>query len=112
MTDRLTRRGFLIASGAASITVLAGCGGTQTFLPDSPTVDKTTMWRLSTRNVDSASNAAKAHAANKRFVSAAAANAMRAHPGDQSKIVPLDITEATWDKYFGTGLDCVDLRQV
>jgi hypothetical protein len=109
---RLSRRGFMIAAGAASITVLAGCGGGDAFTPFSPAVDTGKAWMLSTRNVSGASNAAKAHGASKRFVSAAAADAGRAHPGDNSRVVSVDIAEATWTTWFGGGLDGVDLRQL
>ena len=109
---RLSRRGFLLASGAASITLLAGCGSNDAFMPISPGVDQTKMWRLSTRGVPSASNAAKSHAANMRFVSAAAADLGRAHPGDKSRIVPLDISPTVWDQYFGGGFEMVDLRRI
>ena len=112
MNHRLSRRGFLLASGAASITILAGCGGGDSFAPMSAAVDQTKMWRLSTREVSSASNAAKAHAASKRFVSPAAAEAGRAHPGDKSRIVPLDISPTIWEQYFGSGAVMVDLRSL
>ena len=111
--SRLTRRAFLAASGAASIVVLSGCGSSSPGpAPFTPEVDKTTAWRLSTRNVDGASNAAKGHAANKRFASAAVADANRAHPGDKSRVVPIDVSEAMWDVWFGTGQDMVDLRKM
>ena len=90
--------------------MLAGCGGGDQFSPFSPAVDTTKAWQLSTRKVSGASNAAKSHAGNKRFVSAAAADANRAHAGDHSRIVTIDITPATWDTWFGGGLDCIDLR--
>ena len=109
---RLSRRIFLLSSMAAGAGMLVGCGGSDSFTPFSPTVDQTKAWQLSTRGVDSASNAAKAHAANKRFVSAAAADLNRAHPGDRSRIVQIDIKPATWQQWFGGGLDCVDLRQI
>ena len=108
--DQLSRRGFLALSGITSVIVLTGCGGGDAFTPFSTTVDKTTMWRLSTRNVSGASQAAKKHAANKRFVSAQAAALNRAHDGDRSRIVPLDVSESTWEQYFGSGADMVDLR--
>ena len=109
---RLSRRLFLIAGAAASAGMFVGCGGSDSFTPFSTGVDQTKAWQLSTRNVSGASNAAKAHAANKRFVSAAAADAGRAHNGDNSRIVQIDIKPATWQQWFGGGLDCVDLRQL
>ena len=109
---RLSRRLFLLSSAAVGAGMLVGCGGSDSFTPFSPSVDQTTAWQLSTRGVGTASNAANAHAANKRFVSAAAADLGRAHNGDKSRIVQIDIKPATWQQWFGGGLDCVDLRQL
>ncbi len=36
----------------------------------------------------------------------------RAHPGDTSKVVPLDVNPNTWFKHFGSGVPCVDLRRI
>ena len=111
--EGLSRRGFLALSGITSVVVLTGCGtGGDTFTPFANTVDKTTAWRLSTRNVSGASQAAKKHAANKRFVSAQAAMLNRAHAGDHSRPVPVDVKEATWESWFGGGADMIDLRNV
>ena len=107
----LSRRTFLIATGAVSIGVLTGCGGGGSGGSDTA-VDRTKAYQLSTRGVASASNAAKAHAANKRFISPAVADANRAHPGDKSKIVPIDIKPTTWDLWFGGGNGVVDLRNI
>ena len=108
---RLTRRTFLASAGAASALGLAACGAAgDRFVPDSGPV---VVYRLSTRGVSSASNAAKIHAANKRFATMAAADAGRAHPGDKSKIVPLTISRATYELWFGSGAgqtDVADLR--
>ena len=107
----LTRRGFLAATGAVAVGSLLGCGGGGgTDTP--PESVQTKAYRFSTRDVDSASNAAKSHAANMRFVSPAAAELSRAHPGDKSKIVPVDIKPATWDLWFGSGSTQVDLRKL
>lgn len=106
----LTRRTFLAATGALSVGVLAGCGGGSS--SSAVAVDKTKAYQLSTRNVSSASNAAKAHAANKRFVSPEVADATRAHPGDRSRIVSIDIAPATWELWFGGGSPVVDLRRI
>ena len=107
---RLSRRIFLLSGAAVGAGLLVGCGGSDSFTPFAPTVDQTKAWQLSTRGVASASNAAKAHAANKRFVSAAAADAGRAHSGDKSRIVQIDVSPATWQQWFGGGFDVVDLR--
>ena len=111
-SSRLTRRVFLAATGAASIAALTGCGGGSgggdPAVPDpsGPAV----AFRLSTRGINTASNAAKAHAANKRFATAAAAEANRAHPGDPSRVVSIHVSEATWNAWFGGGAQVVDLR--
>jgi hypothetical protein len=89
--------------------MLTGCGGGGT---SNPAVQQTKAFRLSTRGVSSASNAAKAHAANKRFPSAAIADANRAHPGDKSRIVAIDVSPATWNLWFGGGRSIVDLRRL
>ena len=107
----LSRRSFLIASGAVSIGMLAGCGGGGTPAPRVG-VEQTKAYRLSTRRVASASNAAKAHAANKRFISPDVADANRAHPGDKSRIVTIDVSPATWNLWFGRGQAIVDLRRI
>ncbi len=105
----LTRRGFLVAGSAVALGALAGCGSGG---GDSVPPDMTKAYRLSTRGVGTASNAAKLHAANLRFVSAAAADANRAHAGDRSNIVPIDIKPATWELWFGGGAGQVDLRKI
>jgi len=111
-SSRLTRRVFLAATSAVSIAALTGCGGggggTDPVVPDpsGPAV----AFRLSTRGVDTASNAAKANAANKRFATAAAADAGRAHPGDNARIVTINVSQATWEAWFGGGAQVVDLR--
>ena len=106
-SSRLTRRAFIAATGAVSLAALAGCGGGgDTFTPRGPQ----TAFRLSTRGIDSASNAAQANAANKRFVSMAAAEAGRAHPGDKSQVVPITVSLAIWTQWFGSGASAIDLR--
>ena len=106
-----TRRAFLAAAGAVAAVAVVGCGSGDTFTPI-PTVDQTKAWRLSTRDVASASNAAKLHAANWRFLSGTVADGCRAHPGDRSNIVPIDISPRTWQLWFGGGATKVDLRKI
>ena len=107
MTDGLSRRVFLAATGATSLALLVGCGGGS---GPSVAVDETKAVRLSTRKVSGASTASKLNAANKLFVSAAAASLGRAHPGDKARIVTIDISPATWQLWFGDGTQVVDLR--
>ena len=69
-------------------------------------------YRLSLRG-RRGSNAAKKHNANHLFASAAAANAHRAHPGDNSRIVQVTISEVNFYKYFtGPSAQTVDLRKI
>jgi len=105
----ITRRVFLAAAGAAGLTTVVGCGGGG---GGDPTGGGTqyVAYRLSTKG-KRASNAAKANAANKLFVSAQAADLGRAHPGDTSAVVRIDLSEARWMQLFGSGLDAVDLRR-
>jgi len=71
----------------------------------------TVAYRLSTRG-RRASNAAKAHAANKRFRTRASADLVRAHMGDRSRVVRIDVSARTWDSWFGGGADVADLRHL
>lgn len=106
----INRRVFLAAAGAAGLSTLVGCGGGSGGTPSgspSPYV----AYRLSTKT-KRASKAAKANAANKLFVSPQAADLGRAHPGDPSDIVTIDLSEARWMMYFGAGADTVDLRKI
>ncbi|MDH3451980.1 MAG: hypothetical protein OEN20_06130 [Gammaproteobacteria bacterium] len=56
------------------------------------------------------SRAAKLHNHNRRYATMAAAAADVPHSGDTSRIVSVDVSEETWDRYFGAGLEVVDLR--
>ena len=106
----ISRRVFLAAAGAAGLSTLVGCGGSGGSDPGG-TVAQKVAYRLSTKG-RRASTAAKINAANKLFVSPAAADLGRAHPGDTSAIVRLDISEARWMQLFGGGAVVADLRKV
>jgi hypothetical protein len=57
------------------------------------------------------SNAAKKHNANKRFATAEAADTHRAHPGDHSRVVPIIIGAAEFDRLFPSpDVTVADLR--
>jgi len=101
----LPRREFLALAGATAL--LAACGGGSS--PTSEPAPRAVAYRLSTRG-RRASGAAKAHAANKRFASRAAADAGRAHPGDRARVVAIDVSRARWDAWFGGGAEVIDLR--
>jgi hypothetical protein len=85
--------------------VVVACGGGGSPAPAQSAV----AYRLSTRG-RRASRASKANAANKRFISRAAAEAGRAHPGDRARVVRLDLSRAQWDAWFGGGASVIDLR--
>ena len=110
----ITRRVLLAAGGAAGLLALGGCGtggrsASQTDpVPAEPTGSRV-AYRLTTQGVR-ASGAAKRHASNKVFATYEAADQNRAHPGDKSRIVPIDLSAATWGLYFGAGAAMVDLR--
>jgi hypothetical protein len=57
------------------------------------------------------SNAAKRHNANKRFRTALAAEANRAHPGDDSFVVRITLGRPEFDRLFGRGNLVADLRR-
>jgi hypothetical protein len=102
----LTRRTFLAATGVGAAVVLAGCGGS-----GGADVTHETIFALSGRG-RRISNAAKAHNANLRFTSPLVALANRAHPGDTSKVVQLDVSRAEFNRLFGAGNVIADLRHV
>ncbi|MDJ0522278.1 MAG: hypothetical protein QNJ90_09415 [Planctomycetota bacterium] len=107
---RLSRRDVLFAAGATAALSLAGCGGGG----GDPVAQQTgpqIVYKLSGRG-RRISNAAKSHNANKLFVSQAAADANRAHPGDRSRIVELPVSPARWEQLFGGGFQIADLRHV
>jgi hypothetical protein len=56
------------------------------------------------------SRAAKIHNHNRRYATIAAAAADAPHAGDRSRIVAIDVSQSTWDWYFGAGLEVIDLR--
>lgn len=108
----LTRRHFLAVCGTAAalaaLPALPGCGG-------SNSADKAQglfVYRLSSRG-KRASNASKKHNANMLFATMQAADANRAHPGDRSRIVRVNISASRFDSLLRIpGRDVVDLRQV
>ncbi len=112
---RLSRRSFLTAAASVAATAaLVGCGsggGGSTTPGGTPIVASTVMYRRSTGG-KRASNAAKAHAANRLYPTMEAALANPAHPGDRAKVVPLDTTEARWLVLFGRGEQVADLRRI
>jgi hypothetical protein len=107
VTHGTTRRTFVLATGAAAVLAVTGCGGSDGGGFVAP--DKTVLFRRSSHGLRN-SNAAKSHAANHRYVSLAAAAADLAHPGDTCQVVRLRTRPAVWDQLFAAGNASVDLR--
>jgi hypothetical protein len=111
---RLTRRGFLraglAATGVVAAVVVTGCGGGGG-KDAQPAGGPVTIYALSGRG-RRISNAAKSHNANMRFVSPEVALASRAHPGDTSHAVPLQVSNAEFTRLFGPFDVKADLRHV
>lgn len=104
----LSRRDFL-ALGAA-LTAL-GLMGTRRHTPAAAAATSSVViYRLSLRG-RRGSNAAKKHNANKRFATQDAADTHRAHPGDRSRIVPITISAAEFQRLFpSSDITVADLR--
>lgn len=104
----VTRRVFLAAAGGAiALGALSGCasghghgsgGGVEIFA-------------LSGRG-RRVSRAAKGNNANKRFLTSLAADDHRAHLGDTSYVVRLNVSRKEFDRLFGRGNVMADLRHV
>ncbi len=117
-TDRpsgfiLTRRQFLACSGAAVAVIalgsLPGCGGRSDSTSEA---EGLFVYRLSGRGKRT-SLASKKHNANMLFATWESAEANRAHPGDRSRIVRVNISPARYERLFMTpGKEVVDLRYV
>ena len=97
-------------SGAVAATAFlwTSCDGHNELV--TPGTGSVTVYRLSLRG-RRGSNAAKIHNANKLFVTPEAADRNRAHPGDNSKIVSVIISESDFNRLFdGGALEVADLR--
>lgn len=99
----LSRRTFLSISIAA---LLVGCDSSDS---SDSSASRRVMYARSGRG-RRVSRAARIHNHNRRYATMAAAAADVPHPGDSSKIVTLDVSEETWNWYFGAGLEVIDLR--
>ena len=109
----LTRRQFLAACGTAAalaaLPTLPGCGGGSSSTDEARGLF---VYRLSSRG-KRASNASKKHNANMLFATTEAADANRAHPGDRSRIVRVNISPSNFDRLFLIpGRDVLDLRKL
>ena len=108
----ISRRQFIKLSGAVAATAFIGIscdGGGSTNNNTEGTVE---VYRLSLRG-RRGSNAAKSHNANKLFLTPQAADQNRAHPGDNSRIVSVILSEQEFNELFdGGALEVIDLRAI
>lgn len=110
----ITRRKFIQLSGAVAATALIGvsCDGGSNGDGQPGPEGTVEVYKLSLRG-RRGSRAAKAHNANKLFLTPQAADQNRAHPGDNSRIVSIRLSEAKFNELFiGGGIDVVDLRAI
>jgi hypothetical protein len=103
----LTRREVLVLAGSAAAG-LCFAGPASAAPPKPPPNGRHVVYRRSCRG-RRASLAVKIRNANLRYKTKQAANDP-AHPGDTSRIVPLDVSQATFKLWFGHGAHVVDLR--
>ncbi len=97
---RIVNRRALLARGAAATAALASALG----LRVAAGAESLTVYRLDPGDCAGCQtcNACRGHAANKLFVSFAAADGGRAHPGCDCKVVEEPMAEATWLALFGS----------
>jgi len=109
----LTRRQFLVLGGTAAVLLslapITGCGGGS---GGSAGDQGLFVYRLSSRG-KRASRASKKHNANMLFATWEAADAHRAHPGDRSRIVQVNLSTLSYERLFRIpGRQAVDLRKL
>jgi hypothetical protein len=108
---QLTRREFLIIGGTLAAGTLAGSRSAAQPSPRG-VAGRRVIHRLSLRG-RRGSKAGKLHNANLRFATEAAADANRSHPGDNSRIVSLLVSEDEFDRLFSSRNSLVaDLRSL
>ena len=108
----ISRRDFIRLSGAAVAVAFVGVscdgGDGNQSNPDGTVL----VYRLSLRG-RRGSNAAKKHNANHLFLTPEAADQNRAHPGDNSRIVSIQLSNEKFNELFQDGtIEVVDLRDV
>jgi hypothetical protein len=107
----LTRREFLIIGGSLAAGSLVGSRAAAQPSPRGA-VEPRVIYRLSLRR-RRGSKAGKLHNANLRFATESAADANRAHPGDNSRIVSIVVSEDEFDRLFSSRNGSVaDLRSL
>jgi hypothetical protein len=112
----MSRREFIVLGGTAAAVLallpLSGCGGGSSNTSSTSNDQSLYVYRLSSRGKRT-SQAAKKHNANKLFATWDAAESNRAHPGDRSRIVQVNISPARYERLFlKPNRDLVDLRSV
>ena len=108
---QITRREFLIVGGAFAAATLVRSGAAAQPSPKSVAGTRV-IFRLSLRG-RRGSKAAKLHNANFRFATESAADANRAHPGDNSRIVGIIVSADEFDRLFtGPNTGVADLRSL
>ena len=112
--SHISRRQFIKLSGAVAATAFIGisCDGGGSGNSNAKAEGSVEVYRLSLRG-RRGSNAAKSHNANKLFLTPEAADQNRAHPGDNSRIVSVILSEQEFNELFdGGALEVVDLRAI
>ena len=109
---QLSRREFLIIGGTVAAGALAVGGAGAALAAPQGAPPPVLIYRLSVRG-RRGSQAAKKHNANFLFATEAAADANRAHPGDNSKIVSVVVSADEYDRLFNSREALVaDLRKL
>src|SRR5512143_3171525 len=107
----LTRREFLIIGGAVAAGTLVG-SRTEALPSPQGAAGPIVIYRLSLRG-RRGSKAGKLHNANLLFATQAAADANRAHPGDNSRIVGVVVRADEFDRLFTSrNSQVADLRSL
>jgi len=102
-----TRREFLKLSSAAVALMFISCDDSGSGSGSNGTRE---VFKLSLRG-RRGSNAAKSHNANHLYRTFEAADADRTHPGDNSRIVTVDLSRERFNELFDNGnTDVADLR--
>jgi len=112
MPGQLTRREFLIIGGTVAAGTMA-VGPIAVALPSQQGLAPPRVaYKLSLRH-RRGSKAGKMHNANWVFATQDAANQKRAHPGDNSRIVEIVVSDDEFDRLFTSrNSDTADLRQL
>jgi hypothetical protein len=106
----LTRRELLAMAGAAAAGLCVAGPAEAVPPPHPPPQGRHVVYRRSSHG-RRASRAVKIRNANLRYKTKHAADDP-AHPGDTSRIVPLDVSQATFRLWFGPGAHVIDLRKL